>query len=101
MSIQRGSTPVHIFQTSVDLREAEVIYITYQQAGRTIIEKDKSDCQVSEDKIEVTLSQEETLQLKHSYGVSIQVRARFNDGTAIVSNIIHTDVGTLLKNGVI
>lgn len=101
MSIQRGSTPVHIFKTSADLTDADVIFITYQQAGRTIIEKDKSDCQVSKEQIQVMLTQEETLLLKHSYGVSIQVRARFNDGTAIVSNIIHTDVGTLLKNGVI
>lgn len=101
MSIQRGSTPVHIFKTSVDLREADVVYITYQQDGVTVVEKDKEDCEISEDKIQVELSQEDTLLFSRPSKVRIQVRARFHDGTAIVSNIILTDVGTVLKNGVI
>lgn len=101
MSIQRGSTPVHIFHTSVDLRDADVLFITYQQAGKTVVEKDKSDCEVSEDKFQLQLTQEETLMFNPEHSVRIQVRARFVDDTAIVSNIIHTDVGKLLKSGVI
>lgn len=101
MAIQRGSTPTHIFNTSVDLRDADAIYITYQQAGRTIVEKDKSDIEVFEDKVQVHLSQDDTLLFSTNLYVHIQVRAKFMDGTAIVSNIISARAGKLLKQGVI
>ena len=101
MSVKRGSTPVHIFKTSIDLTEAVEIYITYTQAGHTIVEKSLSDCTVTAEQIEVRLTQEETLKFDARYSIKIQVRAKYADETAIVSNIIKTDVGVILKDGVI
>ena len=37
--MRRGTTPTHIFLTDIDLTDAEVIYLTYQMNGKTIMEK--------------------------------------------------------------
>lgn len=97
----RGTTPIHIFHTDVDLTTAEVIYVTYTQ-GTTVVEKTKDDCEVEEDTVTVHLTQEETLQFKAGgYTANVQIRARYADGTALASNIISIDISRILKNGVI
>lgn len=94
----RGTTPTHIFNTDVDLSEAEVIYITYRQGSKTVLEKAKEDIEVEESKLSVRLTQKETLAFKASK-VKVQIRARFNDGSAIASNIIDTTAEAILKDG--
>lgn len=99
--IGRGTTPTHKFEVDVDLTQAEVIYITYKQGSKVIIEKDISSITVTDDMLEVELSQEDTLAFKQTKDVEIQIRARFLDGHAIKSNIMVTDVSKVLKEGVI
>lgn len=96
----RGTTPTNTFAVDVDLREASVIYITYSQWGKTVIEKTISDITVEEKTLEVELTQEETLALKGG-NVEIQIRARFPEGLALASQIIHTTAASILKEGVI
>lgn len=99
--ITRGTTPNQVFNTSIDLSEAVVLFISYSQFGKVVIEKDIDDCTVTSDSVSTYLSQYDTLLLDHHKAVQIQIRAKFGDGEAVASNIIETDVGAILKGGVI
>ena len=105
----RGTTPTNTFRTTVDLSDAEVVYITYGQRGNPVIEKEKADITFGTPQDEtgqtvytftVQLTQEETLRFVDS-DVYIQIRARFPGATAIASKIIKTSVEMVLKDGVI
>lgn len=103
-SVTRGTTPTHIFTTDADLSLAAVLYITYKQKGHTIIEKTIEDVSFDEgdsgeNVMTVTLTQEDTLKLIDGLPVRIQVRAGFEDGSRIASNIIEADAGEILKEG--
>ena len=99
--MRRGTTPTHTFNTSVSLAAAEVIYITYQQRRQTVVEKTIDDITVAADTLTVELTQEETLLFDAKYPASIQIRARFIDGSAIASNIMTVPVDKILKGGAI
>ena len=96
----RGTTPVNTFTTNMDLSEADVIYITYQQNDVTVIEKQKSDITFGEGSLSVQLTQADTLKLEKR-DLLIQIRAKFNDGTAVASNVIKTTAEMILKDGAI
>lgn len=103
----RGTTPTNTFRTTVDLSSAEVMYITYGQRGKTVVEKTKADIafdpageEPNTYSFSVSLTQEETLRFSDT-DVYIQVRARFPGETAIASKVIKTTVEKVLKDGVI
>lgn len=97
--MKRGATPTCIFHTNVDLSDATVIYVTFRQ-GRTKVEHSIKDIEVTSEQIAVTLSQAETLRFAEDGGlIKMQVRAKFADGKAVVSNIVETEVEELLKEG--
>ena len=98
--MRRGTTPTNTFTVDVDLRQATAMYVTYKQGGTVLLEKTLEDITVSEDKIEVELSQEDTLAFKNGT-VQIQIRAKFVDGSALASNIITVNMNAILKDGVI
>lgn len=97
--MRRGTTPIHTFTTDIDLQDAAVIWLTYKMDGKIVIDKQKQDLLVTEDEIQIKLTQEETLELRKGEKVRIQIRARFEDGTAVASNIMETTVAEILKNG--
>lgn len=99
--MRRGTTPTHIFKTSIDLTEAEVIFITYRQGNENVLEKTREDLIVTEEQISTKLTQEETLLFSVSDAVKIQIRAKFADQSAIASNVITTKADVILKEGVI
>lgn len=99
--VGRGTTPTNTFDVDVDLRNAEVIWLTYKQNSKIVIEKEKDDLEVDENEVRVYLTQEETLALKDTVPVRMQFRARFADGNAIKSNIMQATVEEILKDGVI
>lgn len=102
MAIKRGTTPTHTIVTDVDLRDAEEIYVTYEQNSYNLIEKKKEDLQeILEDRLVVKLTQEETLRFKEKGKIEIQIRALFGDGSALKSNVMETNADRLLKKGVI
>lgn len=98
--MRRGTTPTNIFNVDVDCTTAESIYVTYSQYGRTKFEKTIEDIDVTEEEMSVKLTQEETLKLREG-NVTIQIRVKFPDGTAIASNLIQTTADKILKEGVI
>ena len=97
----RGTTPYNRFNVGVDLREAEVVWLTYKQGSRIVIDKVKDDLEIEENRVTVHLTQKETLALKQNLDVRIQIRARFPDGTAVKSTIVDTTASEILKEGVI
>lgn len=97
----RGTTPTHTIAVDIDLRDAEVIYVTYKQGDKLVLELEKANLAIAENEISVTLTQEQTLAFGANRMVSVQIRARFHDGTAVASNIMQTTVSAILKNGVI
>lgn len=98
--MRRGTTPTHIFNTDVDLSSATVMYVTYQQYGRTVIEKTLDDgIELFEDHIEVPITQEETLAIRPDAQVQIQIRVGFNDGSRLASNIMRVCAHDILKDG--
>ena len=96
----RGTTPTHIFDTDISLVEAEVIYVTYKQ-GKVILEKTKDDVRVTENQLQVELTQEETLMFATNREAEVQIRAKFADGTAVASNVSQIIVAPIIKEGVI
>jgi len=99
--IGRGTTPTNTFSVDIDLRDAEVIWLTYKQNSKIIIQKEKEDLEIEEDEVVTHLTQEETLALKDSAPVRMQFRVRYADGNAIKSNIITATVEEILKDGII
>lgn len=97
--MRRGTTPLHTFHTDTDLTDATVLYLTYKQAGKTVVEKSKDDLTIREDAVEVKLSQTDTLSFILGARVRIQIRAGFADGSRIASNIIETTAEEILKDG--
>lgn len=105
---RRGTTPIHKFwprdkktKEPIDLRSAEVVYMTYKQDGRTVIEKTKDDMEITEDMVTIHLSQLDTLALCDRKEVEIQCRVKFPDQEAPASCIIRAPVCKILKEGVI
>lgn len=95
----RGTTPTHTFTTDTDLTSATVLYITYQQGGKTVVEKTLDECTVTSESVTVVLTQAETLCFSDELPVKIQIRAGFEDGSRIASRIIAADVAKILKDG--
>ena len=99
--ISKGCTATNTFTVPFSRDEVDVLYITYQQREKTVLEKTFEDCTFSEGVVTVNLSQEETLMFESLLAVRIQIRARLKNNAAIKSNIISTDVDKILKDGVI
>lgn len=97
--MRRGTTPTHIFETTIDLRGAVVLFMTYNQGKKTIVEKTIDDIEVAEDKLTIKLTQEETLAFDLGKNVQIQCRAKFEDENAIASDILDVRVCDILKEG--
>lgn len=99
--MRRGTTPTHEFVVDVDMTSATAIYITYKQREKVVLEKNIDDITVTDTKLMVTLTQEETLMFNINNIVEIQIRAKMDTGEAIASNIIKTSAQRILKEGVI
>lgn len=97
--MRRGSTPTNTFNSNLDLRGATV-FVTYEQNGIVVLEKTNDDIEITETKLIINLTQEETLAFRNG-NVLIQVRYVFPNGKADGSNIVETTVERILKDGVI
>ena len=106
--IFQGSTPSLYFNTNADLdADLAAVYITFVQCGVIIFEKDINSIEkITDDeqnKIKVTLTQEETLMLSSKYDVEVQLRIKYNNdnGAAVVSEIEQFQIKEVLKYEVI
>lgn len=101
MAITRGATITNIFNVEEDFTSAVECYVTYNQNGRTVLEKDIDEVTIEADKISVDMTQEDTLRFIENRPVEIQIRIKMADQAALVSRIIRTTASELLKEGVI
>jgi len=100
----RGTTPTLIFKLqapNLNLDDAEQIWVTlklppYEQTW------DISRCTIDNEnkKISITLTQEETLALP-VLKVKAQIRILLVTGQALATKVVYTNVGEILKEGVI
>lgn len=97
----RGTTATLICTLPFEVNTLQYAYFTIMQDNRIIIDRQIECSSQSGDKIEVHLSQEDTLKLKEKHQAEIQLRAITFDGEAVASNIITTYVERILKDGVI
>lgn len=97
----RGTTPTHTFTFSVDLSNVKDFVITYVQNGAIVLEKKKKDCTIDENKITVTLTQEETLRFDHASMVEMQAKVLTTGGTVLASNIFTTHADRILNEEVL
>lgn len=94
----RGTTPTNAFRTDVDLENASVLFVSYKQNGKVVLEKSLEDVSVKKTLVTVNLTQKETLLFQDGI-VTIQIRAKFPDNTAIASNLIRTTAEEIVKDG--
>ena len=94
----RGTTPTNVFRTDVDLENASVLFGSYKQNGKVVLEKSLEDVSVKKTLVTVNLTQKETLLFQDGI-VTIQIRAKFPDNTAIASNLIRTTAEEIVKDG--
>lgn len=94
----RGTTPTNVFRTDVDLENASVLFVSYKQNGKVVLEKSLEDVNVKKTLVTVNLTQKETLLFQDGI-VTIQIRAKFPDNTAIASNLIRTTAEEIVKDG--
>ena len=72
-----GSTPTHSFGIPFSTNLINELVITYSQDGKAVLTKTLADCVVSENKIELTLTQEETLKFEGGvYCIQLKVKTR-------------------------
>ena len=97
----RGTTPTLEFVLPFDTSMIADAYVTLSQSGTVVIDKPLTDCNCNENKLSVTLTQEETLKLQCDCTTEIQIRAKTLGGEAVASNIMHVSTGRILKDGAI
>ena len=102
----RGSTPTLSFKIPFDVSVFDRGFVTFKQMADdgtvlSYLDKALSDCETSGNKINVTLSQAETLSFFPDIPLLIQIRLVDNLEQAPVSDIMTEPVFDVLKDGII
>lgn len=97
----RGTTPTHTFTLPFDTNLVKCVKVIYAQNDRVILTKKTDDCILSENKVKVKLTQEDTFAFDCKYTVQIQIRALALDGDSLISDIYTVSVGKCLDDEVL
>ena len=97
----RGTTPTHTFDLPVSPAEFKNIRIVYAQDNVIILKKELKHCNVTDNTITLTLTQEETLKFSHKKPVRIQIKALTTDDEVVATPIHIVAVGECLDDEVI
>lgn len=97
----RGTTPTIKFKTPYDASLVSGGFITFSQRGSVVIDKsfDEDSVTVSDNSIQVELTQKDTLSLTTVDTCKVQVRLILVSGKRAASNVIEVPVGMILKDG--
>lgn len=100
----RGTTPTITLKLSTELDLTAVVdmFVTFK-TGYEIVDVDIEQLSIDteENKVAVTLTQEQTLALQPSDQCEVQVRFTLNNGYSYATNIATINVNRILKDGVI
>ena len=101
--MRRGTTPTLTFTTPYAGDLIADGYITFNQRGKTVVEKRLTDAGVTitDYKISVEFTQEETLAFNAlpSAPAEAQIRVIMTDGTRTASNVVDIPICRILKDG--
>ena len=97
----RGTTPTHIFNIPLAASEIKEIKITYSQNGSVVLSKKKGDCEIIDNVVTVTLSQEDTFKFNSAMHVKIQMRVMTNTGCVMGSKTMTVSVDDCLDSEVL
>lgn len=76
-------------------------FVTFQQNGRTVIEKRLSECTCGDNKIVVELTQKDTLRLNDSAVIRVQGKFKIQNGKIIPTQIKQLSCAEILNEVVI
>lgn len=102
LTLIRGTTPTldFVLDDNIEDLNLDVLYMTFKQQDRVIIEKGINDVTISENIIKIELTQDETLSFRKNQEVRIQARMRTGN-KAYATSKITISVDDTLKEGVI
>lgn len=99
--MRRGTTPTHTFTIPKYIQGVKRFRVCYAQNGRIVLKKTGDGPLVSDNKITVDLTQEDTFMFEPDAIVRIQIRILTEDDKSIVSDIIKVSVRDCLDNEVL
>ena len=76
----RGTNPEHEFELPYPVELVEEVRVIYGQNNKSIFTKTRNDCVLTEGKITVSLSQEETFLFVPSKILNIEIRIKLTNG---------------------
>lgn len=97
----RGTTPTHTFKLPFDVSQVKEVMVIYAQNDVEILRKNTVDCEMSNNEVCVTLSQEDTLRFSHYENLQVQLRVLTVGGVALTSGVHVVGVQKCLNNEVI
>ena len=97
----RGTTPTHIFKIPFDTSLIKEVKITYAQGNEIILTKTTEDCEIENNAIKTTFTQEDTFKFDSEKHVQLQIRILTADGNALASTVRHIDVERCLDDEVL
>ena len=105
MEIIRGTTPTIIITITneMDLTTIQEVWVYISQQNKVRVDKLFSDVTIDAEnnKISVTLTQEDTLNLKANQTALFQIRMLLIDGTALATKAAEVKIDEVHKGGVI
>lgn len=96
-----GTTPTHIFEVDLDTTLIKQVKITYTQDDEIILEKRTDDCEITQDKLKIKLTQEETFEFDSTKFVCIQIRILTTNNECFSTDLIRVPVHKCLDREVL
>lgn len=82
-AIIRGTTPEHEFDLPYPVEMVQDIHVTYGQKGKPVFTKTIKDCTITEGKIAVSLTQEDTFLFIPNKNLCVEVRIKLSNGKVV------------------
>lgn len=96
----RGTTPTHIFNLPIDTKIIEDLRVTYEQAGKALVEKKLTDVTTDGKQIRLTLTQEETLLFRPGLHAHLQLKVLTTDKSVLANHVTEITVEEILNEEV-
>lgn len=100
-TIYQGSTPTNEFSVPFPADAIAEAVITYEQDGKTVLEKHTEDLAIADYSVTAELTQEETLRFEADKIVVIQIKVKTTDGKVIPSDKMYASVYEVLNKEVL
>lgn len=95
----RGTTPTLTFKLPFDCKVIDILNISFAQCNTVVLEKDLYDCNIKDNEISVTLTEDDTLKFNCDETYA-EVQIRVGIGLQrFASQIMKISVERVLKDG--